>query len=85
MTITIPDHPTLESKAAAAGFETAADYVVHLVEEAAGPFRPKAASTAVPEETAFEAFERLGVIGCMADGPDDLATNPAHMEGFGRS
>lgn len=38
MTITIPDHPDLEQKAAEAGFATARDYVVHLIEEAAGPF-----------------------------------------------
>lgn len=36
------------------------------------------------EETALEAFERLGLVGCISDGPADLATNPKHMEGFGQ-
>ena len=35
-------------------------------------------------ENALEAFERHGVIGCMKPGPKDLATNPEHMNGFGR-
>jgi Arc/MetJ-type ribon-helix-helix transcriptional regulator len=36
------------------------------------------------DESAYEAFERLGVIGCMESGPVDLATNPIHFDGFGR-
>ena len=36
------------------------------------------------EELAFDAFTRLGVIGCMTPGPSDLATNPSHMESFGK-
>lgn len=40
-----------------------------------------------PEETAFDLLDRAGLIGCLkADpaGPTDLATNPDHMDGFGR-
>ncbi len=36
------------------------------------------------EESALDAFSRLGVVGCMKNGARDLATNPGHMEGFGR-
>ena len=32
--------------------------------------------------TVVEAAKRLGVVGC-AEGPADLSTNPAYMEGFG--
>lgn len=35
-------------------------------------------------ETAYDRLDRLGLIGCIADGPTDLSTNPAHMQGFGR-
>lgn len=38
------------------------------------------------EETAFDVLSRAGLIGCLKGGPDapkDLASNPAHMEGFG--
>ncbi len=42
-------------------------------------------TTQIPEPsyTALEAFDRLGLIGCVAGGPTDLSTNPAHMAGFG--
>jgi len=36
------------------------------------------------EENALEAFGRLGLVGCISDGPADLATNPEYMEGFGQ-
>ncbi len=35
------------------------------------------------EPTAFDVLSRAGLIGCLKGGPTDLATNPAHMEGFG--
>ncbi|QDV80799.1 hypothetical protein [Botrimarina mediterranea] len=35
------------------------------------------------EESAYEAALRLGIIGCVTDGPSDLSTNPKHLEGFG--
>lgn len=38
---------------------------------------------ATGSESAFEAFDRIGVIGCMQFGASDLATNPKHMDGFG--
>lgn len=43
--------------------------------------RTRKSSTA----SALDGFRALGVIGCMKDGPADLATNPDHMEGFGSS
>lgn len=35
--------------------------------------------------SAFDHFQRAGLIGAWKDGPDDLSTNPRHMEGFGES
>jgi hypothetical protein len=36
------------------------------------------------EPTAFDVMSRAGLIGCLkGGGSTDLATNPAHMEGFG--
>ena len=34
--------------------------------------------------SAQEGFAALNVIGCMKPAASDLATNPEHMEGFGR-
>ncbi len=42
------------------------------------------AESANAGESAYDAFKKLGVIGCMRAGANDLATNPKHMEGFGR-
>jgi len=36
-----------------------------------------------PAETCYDVAKRLGIIGVFKDGPSDLSTNPAHMEGFG--
>ena len=39
------------------------------------------------EETAFGVMNRAGLVGCIKgtdDSPDDLSTNPIHMQGFGR-
>jgi hypothetical protein len=38
-----------------------------------------------PTPTPFERASRLGLIGCIDNGPHDLATNPRHMEAFGES
>ena len=34
-------------------------------------------------ETVYAAMVRLGLLGCVTDAPEDLSTNPKHMEGFG--
>ena len=34
-------------------------------------------------ETVQANLVRLGLLGCVADAPADLSTNPKHMEGFG--
>jgi hypothetical protein len=34
--------------------------------------------------TLYDALKDRGLIGFMSDGPDDLSTNPKHMEGFGK-
>ena len=52
-----------------------------LAEELAAP----ATSKSPPGETALDAFERVGAIGCVKGGPSDVATNPKYMEGFGKS
>jgi hypothetical protein len=31
----------------------------------------------------FDRLSRHGLIGCLDAGPEDLSTNPDHMEGFG--
>ena len=36
------------------------------------------------DTNAYAAFEKLGIIGCMSSGPNDLATNAVHFEGFGK-
>ena len=44
-------------------------------------------SVAAAEETAYDLASRAGLIGCIKGAPrspTDLATNPKHMEGFGR-
>jgi len=71
------------AKALATGrFSTAEAFL----EAAAKDFAAKQL-TCAPEEgaqSAYDAFQALGVIGCMKDGPVDLSTNPKHMEGFGQ-
>ncbi len=34
-------------------------------------------------ESAYEALNREGLVGCIGTGPSDLSTNPEYMEGFG--
>jgi hypothetical protein len=44
-------------------------------------------SVADAEVTAYDVASRAGLIGCIKGAPhspSDLATNPKHMEGFGR-
>lgn len=42
-------------------------------------------SSEEPVPTAYERAQKAGLIGVVRHAPSDLATNPAHMEGFGRS
>ncbi|TWT73845.1 hypothetical protein Pla123a_37390 [Posidoniimonas polymericola] len=74
-----PNDTVVSAKAAASGFgDDVAAYLLHLVEQD---------DTTVDrslDQNALEAFERLGLVGCIKDGPNDLSTNPKHMEGFGR-
>jgi Arc/MetJ-type ribon-helix-helix transcriptional regulator len=47
---------------------------------------PSPSATADAKETAHDLARRAGLIGCLkgAQGsPNDLSTNPKHMEGFG--
>jgi hypothetical protein len=54
-----------------------------LLAEAIASYRPKAAANGKTPESFSAAAERLGLLGCV-EGPADLSTNPAHMEGFGQ-
>ena len=35
-------------------------------------------------ETAYDIAKRIGLIGCISEGPPDKSTNPKYFEGFGR-
>jgi len=50
--------------------------------EAISAYRPKPATNGEGDESFSKAAERLGLVGCV-EGPPDLSTNPAYMEGFG--
>lgn len=51
--------------------------------EALSAYRPKADTNGRNVESFSEAAERLGLVGCV-EGPIDLSTNSAYMEGFGQ-
>ncbi len=46
---------------------------------------PAKANNGNESESFFDAASRLGLIGCLEGGPEDLSTNPKYMEGFGTS
>lgn len=49
------------------------------------PFLPVADAGEITEEgSAYDVAHSLGLIGGITDAPSELATNPDHMEGFGR-
>ena len=50
--------------------------------EALAGYRPKATPKGHGQESFSQAAERLGLVGCV-EGPSDLSTNPAYLEGFG--
>jgi hypothetical protein len=54
-----------------------------VLAEAISSYRPKAAANGNGAESFSAAAQRLGLLGCV-EGPADLSTNPAHMEGFGQ-
>jgi len=58
--------------------------ILRVLGPSVGPVEALRKVLDVREETALEAFGRLGLVGCISDGPVDLATNPKHMEGFGQ-
>lgn len=64
---------------ASGDFTTAEEFIAAM----ASQWQPRNKSDA-QQQNAFEAFSRLEVIGCMKPDAFDLATNPQHMEGFGR-
>jgi metal-responsive CopG/Arc/MetJ family transcriptional regulator len=36
-----------------------------------------------PRESCLDIARRIGIVGIYNDAPQDLSTNPEHMEGFG--
>jgi hypothetical protein len=46
--------------------------------------RPESENTA-PTQSLYDALKMRGMIGSITDGPGDLGTNPAHLEGFGEN
>jgi hypothetical protein len=54
-----------------------------VLSEALSAYRPKDETNGQNGESFSEAAERLGLVGCV-EGPADLSTNPAYMEGFGQ-
>jgi hypothetical protein len=69
----------IQAALASGDFATAEEFIAAL----ASKWQPRKKSDA-QQQNAFEAFSRLEVIGCMKPDALDLATNPMHMEGFGR-
>lgn len=51
--------------------------------EALTTYRPKSQTNGKNGESFGEVAKRLGFVGCI-EGPADLSTNPAYMEGFGQ-
>lgn len=41
------------------------------------------AGTSNGGDSFYDAAMRPGLLGCVSGGPQDLSTNPTHMEGFG--
>lgn len=52
--------------------------------EALSGYQPKVEANGTSGESFSAAAARLGFLGCV-EGPADLSTNPAYMEGFGES
>lgn len=59
--------------------------VVSLAVEKVADGSESAQSRKSARRTLFDAFNEAGLIGCIQNGPVDLASNPKHMEGFGAS
>lgn len=59
---------------------------VTVLDDVVAPGSSNGIQSEEADETAFDVLSRAGLIGALkaAPGtPSDLATNPAHMEGFG--
>lgn len=73
--------------AAARGFPSVEAYASEILVTAAHAVEKCPPKKAVAENgkqlTAYDVAQQMGIIGMSSDGPSDLATNPAHMEGFG--
>jgi hypothetical protein len=55
-----------------------------VLEAALAAYRPPlAAEPRRAGESLFTAAKRLGLIGCIHGGPEDMSVNPAYLEGLG--
>lgn len=73
----------IRSALASGEFATAEEFVAAMASHWKTQHH-QAKPSALKVPSAFEAFSQLGVIGCMRPDASDLATNPNHMQGFGR-
>ncbi len=55
-----------------------------VFEEALSSFEQTSYTKNESNESVYSAMVRLGLLGSVKDGPTDLSTNPAYMEGFGQ-
>ena len=71
----------IEAAVASRRFANAGEFVSAMAE--LWQERERSSNPCDLDATAYAAFERLGVLGCMSTGPSDLATSATHFEGFG--
>jgi hypothetical protein len=84
---TTPDQISLSAEQrqqlAAIAEQAAKPWEQVLSEALAAYARAPSDSGTARAESFLEKAEPQGLIGCVDDGPADLSTNPAHMNGFG--
>lgn len=73
--------PQLQAEIARLADETGRPWP-DVLQDALASYQP-ARLNAAPQESVRDALERLGLLSCVDDAPEDLSTNPAHMERFG--
>jgi hypothetical protein len=57
---------------------------IEKLEQLENTHSPQKNGATMSSESALEIAQRLGLVGAFRSGVPDLATNPQHMEGFGR-
>ena len=64
----------------AAGRQCTPEELVHLWRE-----QEQSANGGSSDESLYDRLSRKALLGFVQGGPDDLSSNPKHMEGFGQS